>query len=327
MRAKILELLRQGAAGYLSGEEVSRRLNVSRTAVWKHIQALKADGYDIEAHSRLGYRLCAAPDLLLPEEIGPWLTTKYIGRQIVYLPSVVSTNTEAKRLAADGCPEGQIVIAEEQTGGKGRLSRGWFSPQGKGIWLSLVLRPPFSPQEAPKCTMLAAVAVNRAIRRVTGVACGIKWPNDILYEDKKLVGILTEMTAEMDAINYVVIGMGINVNIAAEEFPPDLHAIATSLAMAAGHPLSRLQLLAAILEELEQAYQMSIDKGFAPVLDAWRGESVTLGRMVDVFGQGRKFAGLATDIAADGALLVETPDGLERVVAGDVSIRAREREG
>jgi len=327
MRTKILALLRQDPGSYISGEEVSRHLAVSRTAVWKHIQVLKQDGYDIEAHSRLGYRLCGAPDLLLPEEIGSRLTTKIFGQRIHYLPSVSSTNTDAKRLATDGCPEGLIVVAEEQIGGRGRLSRGWFSPFGKGIWLSLVLRPPFSPQEAPKCTMLAAVAVNKAIRRVTGVACGIKWPNDILCDDKKLVGILTEMTAEMDAINYVVIGMGINVNVAAADFPPDLQASATSLAIAAGHPWSRLELLTAILEEIEKIYQLTIERGFAPVLDEWRAESVTLGRMVDVFGVGRKFSGVAIDIADDGALLVETESGLERVVAGDVSIRAQKKEG
>ncbi|MDR3560010.1 MAG: biotin--[acetyl-CoA-carboxylase] ligase [Negativicutes bacterium] len=325
MRVRILQILRENAGDYISGEEVSRRLAVSRTAIWKHIQALKQDGYDIEAHSRSGYRLCGTPDLLLPEEICLRLDTEVFGRQIHYLSAVTSTNTEAKRLATDGCPEGLIVVAEEQTGGRGRLARGWYSPRGKGIWLSLVLRPPFSPQEAPKCTLLAAVAVNKAIRRVTNVASGIKWPNDILYEDKKLVGILTEMTAEMDAINYVVIGMGINVNIAAEEFPAELAASATSLLVAGGRRFSRLELTAAVLEEFEAAYHAVIRDGFEPLLAEWRAESVTLGRTVDVLGVGRQFSGVAVDIAADGALLIETESGLERVVAGDVSIRARVR--
>lgn len=326
MRAKILELLRQNSDGYVSGEEVSRRLAVSRTAIWKHIQALKQDGYDIEAHSRLGYRLCGVPDRLTAEEIASQLKTATFGRNVYYLTSVSSTNTEAKRLANDGCPEGQIVVAEEQIGGRGRLSRGWFSPFGKGIWFSLVLRPPFSPQEAPKCTMLAAVAVNRALKQVAGVNCGIKWPNDILCDDRKLVGILTEMTAEMDAINYIVIGIGINVNIEAEEFPPELQSIATSLAVAAGRPFSRLSLLTAILEEFEKLYHLTVEKGFAPVLEQWRDESVTLGRVVDVIGMGRNFSGVAVDIDADGALLVETEGVRERVVAGDVSIRARKKE-
>lgn len=326
MRTDILQLLRNNAGEYISGEDVSRRLAVSRTAIWKHIQALKNEGYEIEAHSRLGYRLCGVPDLLLPEEIRSRLTTKVLGREIHYLTTAGSTNNEAKKLAIDGCPEGLIVVAETQNTGRGRLARGWFSPFGKGVWFSIVLRPPFPPQEAPKCTMLAAVAVNKAIKRVAKVACGIKWPNDILYDNKKLVGILTEMTAEIDAINYIVIGMGINVNIDPAEFPDDLKDSATSLAIAAGGQVSRLDLLIVILEELEKIYQQTLEHGFAPVLDEWRAESVTLGQTVDVFGFGRKFSGVAINIDDDGALLVETSQGIEKVLAGDVSIRARKQE-
>jgi BirA family biotin operon repressor/biotin-[acetyl-CoA-carboxylase] ligase len=174
--------------------------------------------------------------------------------------------------------------------------------------------------------MLAAVAVNKAIKKVTKVSCGIKWPNDILCGNKKLVGILTEMTAEIDAINYIVIGMGINVNISKGEFPPELDNIATSLAQEAGGPISRLDLLAAILAELESVYQRTLQEGFGPVLEEWRAESITLGRMVDVLGIGRQFAGKAVDIASDGGLLVATDAGIEKVVAGDVSIRAKPQE-
>lgn len=326
MRSEILTMLRREAGRYVSGEEVSRRLAVSRTAIWKHIRTLKQEGYDIEAHPRLGYRLCRTPDRLLPEEIAARLTTAVLGRHIAYRDRVDSTNNEAKKLAAAGCPEGQIVVAEEQTGGRGRLARGWFSPYGKGVWLSVVLRPPFPPQDAPKCTLLAAVAVSRAIRRTTGVACGIKWPNDILCDGRKVVGILTEMSAEMDAINYVVIGMGINVNIGEGEFPAELSGAATSLAAAAGRPLDRLALCAAVLAELEDAYTQARREGFAPVLEAWRAASATLGRTVDVIGPDRRFAGVAVDIDADGALLVQTPDGVVKVLAGDVSIRPHTQE-
>jgi BirA family biotin operon repressor/biotin-[acetyl-CoA-carboxylase] ligase len=325
VRGEILQMLREEAGRYVSGEEASRRLNVSRTAIWKHIRALRQDGYDIEAHPRLGYRLCRAPDLLLPAEIKARLTTKKMGRAIAYFRRVESTNNEAKALAAAGCPEGQIVVAEEQSVGRGRLSRGWFSPFARGVWFTIVLRPPFSPQEAPKCTLLAAVAVCRAIRRATGVACGIKWPNDILYDGRKLVGILTEMSAEMDAINHIVIGIGINVNIGADDFPPELRGLATSLSLAAGRPFSRLELFLAVLAELERVYGQAVTDGFATVLDEWRGESVTLGRTVDVIGPGRRFSGKALDIDADGALLVQTDGGMERVLAGDVSIRTPER--
>ncbi len=326
MRGEVLLMLRRQPGGYVSGEEISRRLDVTRTAIWKHMQALKQDGYDIEAHPRLGYRLRGGPDLLLPAEIEAALTTRRLGRSVAYFRCVESTNNEAKQLAAAGCPEGQVVVAEEQSVGRGRLARGWFSPFARGVWFTIVLRPPFSPQEAPKCTLLAAVAVCGAIRRATGVACGIKWPNDILYEGKKLVGILTEMSAEMDAINHVVIGIGINVNIAADDFPPELRSLATSLSLAAGRPLPRLAIFAAVLEELERVYDLALAEGFGPVLAEWRAASVTLGRAVDVSGPGRRFSGTALDIDDDGALLVATAAGVERVLAGDVSIRTPERK-
>lgn len=326
MRTKILELLRN-REDYLSGEDISRQLEVSRTAIWKHMQALKQDGYDIESHSRSGYRLRHAPDLLLPDEIRSQLTTDKFGRgPIFYFPEVESTNTEAKKRAVAGCPEGTIVLGETQVGGRGRLSRGWFSPFGKGIWLSVVFRPPFPPQEAPKCTMMAAVAVNRAIRRVTGIHSGIKWPNDILFQGKKLVGILTEMSAEMDAINHVVIGMGINVNIMQQEFPEELREIATSTAVATGRAISRLELLTAVLKELEDVYQQAITQGFQEIFSEWRCQSITLGQAVNVIGIHNKFAGIAVDIDDDGALLVQTADSLQRVIAGDVSIRPRVEE-
>lgn len=321
MRAKILQLLRV-CDGYLSGEDISRQLHVSRTAIWKHMQALKQEGYDIESHSRLGYRLRHAPDLLLPEEIRSRLTTAKLGQGLIYyFPELESTNNEAKKLAAAGCPEGTIILAEAQVSGRGRLARGWFSPFAKGIWLSIVLRPPFHPQEAPKCTMMAAVAVNKAIKRIAGVESGIKWPNDILFQGKKIVGILTEMSAEMDAINHVVLGMGINVNIEQQDFPEELAAIATSVAVAAGHPVSRLELLAAILEELEEVYRQAVEEGFADIFRQWRSHSVTLGQSVNVLGINNQFSGVAIDIDNDGALLVKTEQGIERVIAGDVSIR------
>lgn len=321
MRTKILQLLREHRGQYLSGEEISQRLGVSRTAIWKHMQALKQQGYKIESHSRLGYCLWEAPDRLLPLEIGARLTTKFIGQDIYYYDEVDSTNNTAKKLAAEGCAAGTIVVAESQNTGRGRLSRGWFSPSGKGIWLSVVLRPPFSPQDAPKCTLLTAVAVNEAIRNVAKLNSSIKWPNDILYQGKKLVGILTEMSAEMDSINYIVIGVGVNVNIERADFPPELADIATSLLIETGHKISRMELLIAILERLEHYYLLAINEGFAPVFAAWRSMSVTLGQQVDVFGFKRKFTGVALDIDDDGALLVQTAEGVERVLAGDVSIR------
>lgn len=325
MRTKILDLLRGADGAYVSGEEIARRLDVSRTAVWKHVQELKQAGYAIESQSRSGYRLAGAPDLLLPEEIGAALTTKTLGRTVYYFDAVDSTNNKAKALAAQGAPEGAIVVAETQGGGRGRLSRGWFTPHGRGVWFSIVLRPRFLPQEAPKCTLLAAVAIAKGIRAATGIEVGIKWPNDILYAGKKLVGILTEMSAEMDGINYVVIGMGVNVNIRQEAFPEEIRATATSLAAIAGRRLRRLDVLTASLAAMEPLYERVQQEGFAPVLDEWRKYAVTLGQEVNVISVDQVFSGRAVDIDSEGALLVERADGaVERVLAGDVSIRPKQ---
>ncbi len=321
MRASILSILRQNAGEYLSGEELSRQLDVSRTAVWKHIRLLKQEGYEIEAHSRLGYCLRQTPDLLLPDEIRAHRNVRLLGKEIHHFMEIDSTNNEAKKYAAAGCPEGTLVVAEAQNGGRGRLARGWFSPVQKGIWLSAVLKPLLRPIDAPKFTLLAAVAITRAIRNVAQVECGIKWPNDILFQGKKLVGILTEMSAEIDVINYIVIGMGINVNIDSDEFPAEIAGIATSVAAAAGWPIARIELLTAILTELESLYYTAINEGFFKILDEWRALSITLGHTVNVVGVNQQFAGVALDIDAEGALLVDTAHGIERVVAGDVSVR------
>lgn len=326
MRSSILHLLRQHSGDYLSGEEIARQLAVSRTAVWKHMQELKQEGYAIDAHSRRGYRLRRIPDLLLPAEIRAAARTRKLGQEIHYFTHIDSTNNEAKKLAFAGAAEGTLVVSEAQNSGRGRLSRGWFSPEQLGIWLSVVLRPPFSPQDAPKCTLLAAVAITRAIGSVCQVTCGIKWPNDILYEGRKLVGILTEMSAEMDAINHIIIGMGINVNMSGSDFPPELRPIATSLAEITGQPVSRLKLLTAVLMELEELYQAAVKCGFTEVLNEWRKYSVTLGQTVDITGINRQYSGLAVDIDEDGALLVETATGIQKVLAGDVSLRPKKTE-
>nr|WP_320146425.1 biotin--[acetyl-CoA-carboxylase] ligase [uncultured Anaeromusa sp.] len=321
MRARILKLLRQQSQDYLSGEEISRQLAVSRTAVWKHIQELKNHGYEIEAHPRKGYRLKSRPDLLLPEEIRAGLSTQFFGKQIVHFFDTSSTNNEAKRLAADDVVEGTIVVSEAQTLGRGRLNRGWFSPPGGGVWVSVILRPPFPPQEAPKCTLMAAVATVEAIREMSGLNCGIKWPNDILWQGRKLVGILTEMSAEMDAINFIVLGIGINVSLQESDFPAELREIGTSVSMGAKREISRVELLQKLLERLEYWYQVVKQEGFEPVLEAWRRESVTLGQPVRVLAGEETYDGVAEELAEDGSLLVRTENGLRRVLAGDVSLR------
>ena len=321
----MLALLREAGDGYISGEEIAGRLGVSRTAVWKHIRALKAAGYEIESHARKGYSLLDAPDLLLPQEIQPTLRTQVIGKNMIHFNDIPSSNNEAKRLALEGAPDGTVVVAEAQGAGKGRLSRGWYSPSQKGIWFSVVLRPSFLPQEAPKCTLMAAVAVVRAMKDM-GFSVGIKWPNDVLDDNgKKLVGILTEMSAEMERVNFVVIGTGINVNLWPEDFPEDVRDIATSLSMLRGGRVDRLELFARVLEAMDELYVSVENDGFGTVLDEWRQYSVTLGQEVNVIGVRESFSGTAADIDEDGALLIDTPTGRRRVLAGDVSIRPRKK--
>lgn len=321
MRSEILTILHKADGKYVSGAYLAEKLSVSRTAVWKHICALKEEGYEIDSKSRNGYRIIASPDLLTPGEIKSILTTKTVGQSIKYYKTTDSTNNEAKKSALQGAADGTIVISEEQGSGKGRIGRGWFSPAGKGIWLSVILRPKFLPQEAPKCTLMAAIAITKAIYTVTGIKAGIKWPNDVLYDGKKLVGILTEMNAEMDRINYVVIGMGINVNIAKEDMPESIRDIAASLMQIANKKISRVKLLSEILSELENEYNKINENGFASVINEWKKYSVTLGQNVKVIGVKETFCGKAVDIDDYGALLVDTGEKVERVLAGDVSIR------
>jgi len=322
VQSKVLALLREAGDGFISGEEIAGRLGVSRTAVWKHIRSLKAAGYEIESHARKGYSLVNTPDLLLPQEIQPKLRTQLVGKNMIHFDDIPSSNNEAKKIAREGAPDGTVVVAEAQSTGKGRLSRGWYSPAQKGIWFSVIFRPDFLPQEAPKCTLMAAVAVARAMKDMR-FPVGIKWPNDILCEGKKLVGILTEMSAEMERVNYVVIGTGINVNLSPEDFPEEVRDIATSLSIIRGKKVDRTELFIRILEAFDELYLNVEKSGFGAVLDEWRQYSVTLGQEVNVIGVKETFAGTAADIDEDGALLIDTPEGRRRVLAGDVSIRPR----
>lgn len=320
MKNEILEYFRKANGAYVSGEQISRDLGVSRTAVWKQINILKSRGYIFESSTRKGYRLVYAPNLLTPLELESVLRTKTFGRQVKYFESTASTNEEAKRLAREGVPEGTVVIAEEQLSGHGRLTRGFYSPFAKGIWFSLILRPKFFPMEAAKCTLLAAVGVCRGIRSMGLPECGIKWPNDILIHGKKLVGILTEMSASMEKIDYIIMGIGINTGAKREEFPEAFRDSATSFANE-GVEVSRKELLAAILSELETEYELAQTEGFDRVLEDWKTLSITIGQNVRVIFGDDSFLGKAVGIDRDGCLLVDTGKEVTRVIAGDVSIR------
>ncbi|HEY8345895.1 MAG TPA: biotin--[acetyl-CoA-carboxylase] ligase [Symbiobacteriaceae bacterium] len=323
--SRLLAALRNAREAWVSGEELSRQLGISRTAIWKQVQSLRERGYQVEAQPRLGYRLVSEPDAVTPDELLPGMTTRSFGRQIVYRPSVGSTNDLAKELARSGAPEGLLVVADEQTAGRGRMGRTWQTPRGSALAMSLVLRPNLPPHEAPRITLVAAVAVAEAVQEVTGLTVGIKWPNDLQIGGRKVCGILTEMEAEMDRIAFVVCGMGLNVNLSREEFPPELRDTATSLMAELGRRVLRAPLVQAIMARFEATYDRLLAGDFAGVLDRWRAFSVTLGRPVQVFLPTGETAleGVAEDVDPEGALLVRTPEGvLRRVLAGEVSIRS-----
>lgn len=321
-KAQILLLLKKERNQFVSGEDICKQIGVSRTAVWKHIRSLREEGYHIEAVTHRGYNLTDVPDRLYPDEIAEGLNTEFIGGRVYYYHSLESTNREARTLASGGVPGGSLVVAEEQVQGRGRMSRGWFSPKGLGIWCSLILRPEVQPGEAPPVTMLTAVAVASAVEKVAGVAPGIKWPNDLLVGGKKICGILTEMSAEMERVNFLVVGVGINVNTPLEDFPEELKEIATSLYRVKNEPISRLKLLKHFLREFECYYQRWINDGFGPILEEWKKRCVSLGCSVRVSTSREVWDGWAEDVDSDGALLVRMPGGsVKRFVAGEVSLR------
>ena len=320
MRQDILDFLIQHKDEFVSGQQISEQLGISRTAVWKHIRVLKQRGYVIESYTKKGYCLREAPELLSEQAIEEGLSTKVVGRHIVYRERVDSTNNVAKKLGDEGAPEGTLVVAEEQTGGRGRLTRSFLSPFAKGVWFSLILRPNIPPMEVSKMTLLAAVAVARAIRHHGLTDCGIKWPNDILVKGRKMVGILTELNGSAEKVNYIIMGIGVNTGITAEDLPKDLQSIVTSFARE-GVRVSRLALLETLLKEIEGLYQTVCRDGFAPVLAEWRALSCMLGQDVTVTSIDKTFSGKAVDIDENGNLLVATPEGVEVVMAGDIHVR------
>ncbi len=303
---------------FVSGEEISRRIGLSRTAVWKHIQELRREGYQIEARQKSGYRLVCKPDRILQEEIAYGLRTRTFGQALRTLKSVDSTQKIAHQWAREGAPEGAAVIAEEQTAGRGRLGRFWHSPPDSGIWLSLILRPPIPIAQAPQLTLMASVGVTRALNRETGLRVRIKWPNDLLIRGKKVCGILTELRGEQDRVHYVVLGIGINVNVAEAMWPAELKGKVTSLSAEAGRTFRRVPLIAAILEELEQTYAAYLSRGFAAVRGAWEELSGVIGHLVTARTPEGLRSGVVRGLKEDGALLLETEEGLISVYSAEI---------
>ena len=318
----ILLVLRSSRSGYVSGADLAASTGVSRTAVWKHIKALEREGYCFEAIPSKGYRLTSSPDVTIVGDLLRGLKTRTIGREIVHLPETASTNTLAMDLAHKGAADGTVVIAEAQTGGKGRLGRTWDSPRGN-LYLSVILRPGVPVHKAPLITLMGAVAVADAVRKHLGIRAGIKWPNDILLGGKKVAGLLTEMSAEPDRIRHIVLGIGVNVNMDIRALAPDVRRTATTLATAAGARIDRTEFAKAMLAGLDIWYQCFL-KNEADVLEAWRELNVTLGCRVAVSGAGTTLAGRAHSVDAEGRLILKLDDGtLRQVNAGDVTILKR----
>ena len=328
MDEQILKLLRDHAPEFLSGEEISRHLGVTRTAVWKRMNVLRDSGYDIEASRRIGYRLLRSPDLLSPAEVTPFLKTNWIGRTIHYFRAVDSTNVQAYQLALRGAGEGEIVIAESQEKGRGRLGRHWFSPPFLNLYLSVILRPKIPPHQASLMTLMAAVATAEAIEKTSGLRAVIKWPNDLLMNGRKLAGLLNEVHSETDRIHFVVLGIGVNLNTDGRMFSKEIRDIATSLKKEMGEAVSRKTFLQHLLQALEKWYDVFNTQGGSPILLAWRNWAQIEGKQVTITSFGERLTGKAVGVDSDGALILKTANGqTKRIVAGDVAYTKKETRG
>ncbi len=319
MKTEIIKLLK-AAPDYVSGQELCETFGVSRTAVWKVIRQLQEDGYEIEAKRNRGYRLGDSGDVFTGAELRSLLNTRWVGHNLVFLEQVDSTNEEAKRQAEKGAPDGTLVAAAEQSAGKGRRGRTWISEKGTGVWMSLLLRPDFPPECASMLTLVAAMAVEKGISRVTGVDGQIKWPNDVVIEGKKVCGILTEMSTEMECIHYVVVGIGINVGT--EEFPEEIRDLATSLYLSTQKKVKRAVLAAAVAEAWEFYYEQFLKSGdLRFLMEEYNERLVNRGREVKVLALDGGYMGISQGINEKGELLVETGGMVRTGIAGEVSVR------
>ncbi|MED5051964.1 MULTISPECIES: biotin--[acetyl-CoA-carboxylase] ligase [Anoxybacillaceae] len=320
-RKKLLELFSEANGDFISGQKISDILGCSRTAVWKHIEDLRKEGFELEAVRRLGYRIVSTPDKITANEIRLGLKTEVFGQTIYFEEEVTSTQKMAHQLAHEGAKEGTIVVAELQTAGRGRMDRKWFSPKGTGVWMSLILRPPIPPQKTPQLTLLTAVAIVQAIQEVAGLVPDIKWPNDILINGKKCVGILTELQADPDRVHSVTIGMGVNVNHERDQFPEDLRGIATSLAIEKGEKIKRARLIQEVLLKMETLYRQYLQHGFLPIKLLWEGYAISIGKEITARTLNGTIRGFARGITDEGVLILEDHDGtIHHIHSADISL-------
>ena len=319
--AQILAMLRSTEHG-VSGADICRHLGVSRAAIWSHIESLRKKGFEIVASPHRGYQLVSSPDRLMADDMMSRLgKLNVIGREITVLERTTSTNDEIEKAAMNGRDEGLVVFAESQTLGRGRMGRRWSSPAGKGLWFSFLLRPKLAPGECTQLTAATATALVRAIRVTTNITPEIKWPNDLMIRGKKIGGILTEMSAELDSVRFVIVGIGINVNQTASEFPTEIQSISTSLKLATGGNISRTDLAITILRELDQDYSRIAGGKFPSVAEEWASYCSTLGKQVKIEVGQRRIIGRAETLDESGALLLRTEHGrVEHVTGGDVTV-------
>ena len=306
----------------ISGQQLADDFGLSRTAIWKHIKELEEEGYEIDTVKKKGYVITSSPDSLQAAKIDQHLTTTRFGRKIHYLQTCPTTQPIAHQLAQAGEPDGAVVICEEQTAGKGRLARAWTSTQGKGIWMSVIIRPEIPPTKAPQLTLVAAVAVARAIEEIANVRAEIKWPNDLLINGKKCTGILTELQADIDRVHAIILGIGVNVNQQLADFPEEIKSIATSIQMVTGKPVDRAELVARILHHLEIYTDLYVKLGFEPLKILWESYSCTLGKRIKATMIHKSIEGVALGITNEGILQVKTDDGeIHGIYSADIEIR------
>lgn len=305
----------------ISGQEIADEFGVSRTAIWKYVKEFEEAGYKIGTVRKKGYYLISVPDALTEANIHKYLRTERYGRVVHYLETCDSTQPIAHQYAQEGAIDGTVVIAEEQQGGKGRMARPWVSKAYKGIWMSVILKPELTPQQAPQITLVAAVATVQAIHEVTGLTPEIKWPNDLLLDGKKITGILTELQTDPDRVKAILLGIGINVNQEKSEFPEELEAIATSLNLALGKPVNRAKLVASILKHLEHFVSLYVEEGFLPIKQLWERHANTIGKQVRAVMLRETIEGIAVGITEEGMLELQLSDGrIRQIYSGDIEL-------
>ncbi len=318
--AAVLKLLKSSDS-YISGEQICQQLNISRTAVWKHIKTLKKLGYVIEAAPKRGYRITEETADPIPEQLEGLLNTEHFATKICYHKEICSTNRLLMEQAKNGAESGLTIIADRQTAGHGRMQRNWFSPSACNIYFSNLLRPEIEPYRAPQIALLCAAAMYDALKELfSKIPFGIKWPNDLFIDDKKCAGILCEMQTDMTTVQHVVIGIGLNVNVTS--FPQELEDIATSISIHTGHEENRSQILAAIINRLDSYYKIWLKEGLQPFLATLNNASVLKGKQISVDLATKEVTGMAKEIAEDGTLVITSDNGQDiKIPSGEVHIK------